>query len=190
MLMLRLLNIEELESMLTQIPGLIRLFEKKESIFFNSVKIWLEQLEKALENNRLQACSDIALLKGTLISVERGLLPQGIEFSNHKTHRKVLDAFAVETLKKANDQITLLIKGSLGQITEAERYIRQVVPLAERKGLIHPPQESAKDYTTYLQETWQRLLADQELGNVCLHIKGLVSSQDILILLDRTLANG
>lgn len=187
--MLRLLNIEELESVLTQIPGLIRLFEKKESTFFQTVKDWLEQLEKVLENNRMQACSDIAILKGSLISVERGLLPQGMEFSSHKTHRKVMDAVAVETLKKANELITSLIKGSLTQINEAERYIRQIAPLAERKGLFNSPEGSVIHRSIYLKETWQRLMADPDLGNICLHIKGLVSSQDILILLDRAMSN-
>lgn len=188
MMMLRLLNIEELERVLSKLPGLIRLFEKKESSFFSSVKDWLAQLEKVLDSNRVPACSDIALLRGHLISVERGLLPQGIEFSNHKTHRKVMDAFAVETLKKANEQISSLLNGSLVQINEAERYIRQIAPLAERKGLLNPSEGSPRDRTSYLQETWQRLLADPDLANVCLHIKGLISSQDILILLDRAIS--
>lgn len=184
--MLRILNIEELQNMLGKIPGLIRLFEQHESAFFESVKIWLGELEKVLENNRLQACSDIAIFKGTLISVERGLVPQGMTFAQRKSHKKVMDAVAVETLKKANELINNIINGPLAQINEAERLIRQIVPIGERKGIFQPI-EGNTDRTAYLNLTWARMLNDPDLGNVCLHIKGLVSAQDILILLDRSM---
>ena len=97
-----------------------------------------------------------------------------------------MDAVAVDTLKKANELINRIINGPLTQINEAEKLIRQIAPIGERKGLFHP-QEGSPDRTTYLNQTWTRLLNDPDLGNICLHIKGLVSAQDILILLDRSL---
>lgn len=182
--MLRIINIEELQSFLTRIPGLILLYENKESNFFSSVKEWLGQVEKILENNRMPNCSDIALLKGNLIAVERGMIPDGIAFTNRKSHKKAMDAAAVEALKMANEMINGIIKGPLTQINEAERLIRQIAPIAERKGLFNHP-ELRHDHSTCLQESWKGLLDDPELAGICLHIKGLVSAQDILMLLDR-----
>ncbi|WP_342471156.1 hypothetical protein [Ureibacillus sp. FSL K6-3587] len=58
------------------------------STFFESVKNWLGELEKVLENNRLKACSDIAIYRGTLISVERGLVPADLIFTKRKSQKK------------------------------------------------------------------------------------------------------
>lgn len=185
--MLKILNIEELQRFLMQIPGLILLFENKESYFFGSVKEWLGQLEKVLESNRMPACSDIALLTGNLIAVERGMIPEGIAFTSRKSHKKVMDAAAIDALKKANELINSIIKGPLTQINEAERLMRQIAPIANRKGLFAHP-ELMPNHSTYLNAAWKSLLDDPELGGICFHIQGLVSAPDILILLDRIIS--
>ena len=156
------------------------------STFFESVKNWLGELEKVLENNWLKACSDIAIYRGTLISVERGLVPADLIFTKRKSHKKVMDAVAIETLKKANELINTIISGPLAQINEAERLIRQIIPIAELKGFL-PPYESNANRTIYLNQVWTQMSNDPDLANICLHIKGLVTQQDILILLDRNL---
>ncbi|MHB1419533.1 MAG: hypothetical protein ACYCX4_08055 [Bacillota bacterium] len=171
-----------------QIPSLVHLFEQKESHFFDSVLAWLGKLEKLLENNRNKLCSDIAILRGTLISIERGRAPEGITFTRSKSQRKVMDAAAVDALKKANELITGMIQGPLAQINEAERLIRQIVPIAELKGLLNPSGASP-DHSANLKEIWRQLLADPELAAVGIHIKGLVSNNDVLILLDRVMVS-
>jgi hypothetical protein len=187
--MLRILNIEELERVLMQMPGIIRMFEKQEPQFFESVMGLLKQLEKVLENNRMQACSDIAILRGTLVSVERGQIPEGITFLHSKTHRKLMNAAAIDSLKKANELVTSLIKAPVSQINEAERLIRQILAMAERKGLLITD-GIIPDHADFLKDTWKRISDDPELGAVCLHIKGLINSNDILILLDRIIQTG
>lgn len=186
--MLRILSIEELQSISMQIPLLISLFEKKESQFFNSVIAWLELLEKVLENNRMKACSDIAILKGSLLAVERGLVPKDMAIARNKSHRKIMDLAAVDTLKEANELINNLLKGPLAQINEAERLMRQILPLAEKKGLVYQV-DNPSDHSMLLHKIWVQIQNDPELAAVALHIKGLVGNNDSFIILDRALSS-
>lgn len=90
-------------------------------------------------------------------------------------------------LRQASELSSEILKGPALQIGEAEKLMNQVVAVAERKGLLIY-ESSGIDRSGYLGITWKRLASDSELGAACTHIRGLVSSSDVLILLDRALA--
>ncbi|HEX2947528.1 MAG TPA: hypothetical protein VHT96_16445 [Clostridia bacterium] len=185
--MLNIVNMQEIENNLMQVPGMIRMYETDSPGFSSGVKSWLIQLEKTLEANRLYACSEIAVLRGRIISAEKGVIPENIKFSKQKSHRKTVEAVAFDMLRQASELASGILKGPALQIDEAEKYMKQVVAVAERKGLMSS-ENSGIDRSGFLGSTWKRLVSDAELGAVCTHIRGLVSSSDVLILLDRALA--
>lgn len=170
-----------------QVPCMIRMYETDNPSFTASIKSWLMQLENTLEANRIHTCSEIAILRGHIISAEKGIIPDNIKFSRQKSQRKSVEAVAFDMLRQASERASDILKGPALQIDEAEKYINQVVAAAERKGLIANENRGA-DRSVYLTATWERLVSDAELGAVCTHIRGLVSSNDILILIDCALA--
>jgi hypothetical protein len=131
------------------------------------------------------AAADVAVLRGILISAERGVIPSGIVFNGKMTSRKIKDATAADVLRKAEQIISDAIKAPAAQIAEGERLTRQIVALSIRKGLIQNKTISGHD--EMLKEIWSQISSDPELGPVTTHITGLVGTYDALILLDRSL---
>lgn len=185
--MLHIVNLEEIQGILLRLPGLIHDLERRDPNFASAAKDWLTQAEQILVNNRLAVAADVAVLRGALISAERGVIPPGLVFSGRMTSRKIRDASAADVLRKAEELISDTIKGSLAQIAEGERLTRQLLAVAQRKGLI-PGGPHMGERTEMLTGIWHAMTVDPDLGSATTHLAGLVGAQDALILLDRGLA--
>lgn len=184
--MLHIVNLEEIQNLRLRIPKIIHSYEKSDLRFTDFVKEWLSQAEQMLVNNRLAVAADVAVLRGLLINAERGVLPDGFTFLGQKTNRKIKAAVAADVLHKADEIISNAIKGTVAQITEGENIARQLVTLAQRKGLI-PVNSRVSGHTEWLNSIWKAMLQDPELGPATTHLAGIVGVYDALILLDRLL---
>jgi len=184
--MLHIVNLEEIQRTLLRVPGLIHALEKHDPNFAGGVKEWLTQAEQILVNNRLTVAADVAVLRGVLISAERGVLPLGLVFSGRTTARKIRDATAADVLRKAEEVISNAIRADVAQLAEGERLARQIASLAQRKRLIVSAQIVNK-HTETLNAYWNAMIADQELGPPTTHLAGLVGVHNALILIDRML---
>lgn len=185
--MLHIPNLEELQGILLRVPGLVERLEGHDPAFGGAVAEWLKEAEQALTNNRLTTAATVATLRGLLISAERGVLPPERSTDGRAPTRKVKDAYAADILRTAEGRIAEAIQASAAQIAEAERLTRQLVMVAQRRGLV-PPESGAGNLSERLQDIWQRMSVDPELAGATAHVSGLVGSQDALILLDRALA--
>jgi len=185
--MIRIANLEEIQGMLLHIPELINSLEKKDPNFARSVKKWLMQIEQILVNNHLAIAADVAVLRGTLISAERGVVPEGIVFNNRKTARGIKDAVAADVLRKAENLISNAISYDVARVAEGEKITRQLVALAQQKGLIQLD-SSIGEHSDMLKAIWNAMSNDPDLGPGTTHLIGLVGNYDSLILLDRMLS--
>ncbi len=183
---MHIVNLEEIQGIKLRIPELIQHFENRNTEFTSLTKEWLVEAEKVLTNNRMTVAADVSILRGVLISVERGVMPSGIIFSGKTTARKIKDATSVDVLQKADKIISAAIEVPVAQITEGERLTRQVVALAIRKGIVQ--KENSQEHSELLREIWRKMSLDPELQPVITHIIGLVGAYDALILLDRSLS--
>jgi hypothetical protein len=184
--MLHIVNLEEIQSMLLQVPGLIDSLERHDSKFADAVKEWLMQVEQVLISNRLAVAAEIAVLRGVLISAERGVIPPGVVFSERTTRRKIKDASAADVLRKAEELLSNAIRVDAAQLAEGERLTRQIVTVAQRKGLILVT-PTVDEHSEMLKAIWRAMIVDPELGPATTHLAGLVGVHDALILLDRML---
>lgn len=184
--MLNIANLEEIQGLLLRVPELIRELDERHNGFANSVKEWLIQGERILVSNRLAIAADVAVLRGVLISAERGVIPPGMAFSRQATSRKIKDAAAAEALRRAEEVIAANIAADAARFAEGERLIRQVVAVAYRKNMLAQI-SGTKSYAEVLQAIWQGMTRDPELGAATTHLIGLVGAHDVLILLDRVL---
>jgi len=184
--MLHIMNLEEVQGLLLRVPGLIHDLEGRDSSFVGSVKVWLTQAEQVLISNRLPVAAEIAVLRGVLISAERGVIPPGMAFSTRTTMRKIKDASAADVLRKAEELISSTISADAARFAEGEKLTQQIVAVAQRKGLI-PATPSAGTHAEMLKAIWQAMIIDPDLGAATTHLAGLVGEHDVLIVLDRML---
>ncbi len=184
--MLRIVNLEEITGMLLHVPALTNLQETRDPNFVPKVKLWLSELEKMLERNRLPATGTVASLRGILISAERGAIPAGIEFQGRATERKIREATAAYVVRQTSDLVSNVIKRDQERVAEAERITRQLVSLAKAKGLIREPLHR-NNSADILQTVWRMMSADPDLSQGTVSVEGLIGPFDALIILDRLL---
>jgi hypothetical protein len=186
--MLGLLQLEEIHASLLCAPALVDALERHDPGFPGAVKEWLAQVEQVLVRNRLPLAAEVAALRGTVIAAEGAGAPPAPSPGRRTTPRRAREAAAAAALSKATTLVAEAIRGTETQLAEAERLMRQIVALAERKGLL-PPRFPGTPRPGLLP-LWAALRDDPELGAVATHIAGLAGPDSALILLDRALPRG
>lgn len=184
--MLRLVNLEEIQNLRLHVPELVQILERHEPKFVDGVKAWLAQVEQALLNNRMPVAAEVATLRSVLIGAERGVMPPGLIFSGRTTPRKVKDAAAAEVLRKADEIVSNAIRTAAEQFAEGERLARQMMALAQHKGLLAAGATFGSP-AARARALWDAMRSDPDLGPGTTHLAGLVGVYDALILLDRLL---
>lgn len=185
--MLRIVNIEEIERLLLQLPALVQQQEQRSANFASGAGTWLSALEKVLTANRLYQAGYIASLRSGLVAAEQGEVPAGLEFRGRSTRLRVLNAVASQALHRAVEVASTLIAENQSRLGEAERIAQQLVAVAFSRGLILARDKKMND-TQYLLSFKSHLVSNPDLENAVTHLEGLVGPYDALILLDRALA--
>lgn len=184
--MLHLANLTEIEELLLRVPALVTSFEARDMQFPESVKTWLEDVERVLAANRLAVVSEIAVLRGVLIASQRGVVPNIVNLEGKATRRKVQEATASEILRRAQTSISDAIRMTVTQFQEAEKLVRQIVAVAGRKGLLLEPDPN--NHGEWLKVSWQSIENDPDLAAAAVHVAGLIGRVDTLAVFDRELA--
>ncbi len=186
--MLRIVNLEDIQSMLLRIPRLVDQQERRDPDFVQDVKHWLSKIEKTLENNRMPSAGNVAALRALLVSAERGVVPAGVEFHGRITRRKIRDAAAACVIRETGDLLSNVLQKDLAQVAEAERLTRQLVSMAKVKGHIREL-PAGENFTDMLKAIWRAMSADPELSPGTISVEGLVGPHDALVVLDRILTS-
>lgn len=188
--MLNIVNLEEIQRVLLRVPGLVHELSERQMTLIDSVKTWLTDGEQILVNNRLPIAAEVAALRGVLISAERGVIPPGMAFSTRTTTRKVKEAAAADVLRKAAEVILEAIAADAARVAEGEKLMRQILAVAQLKGISQVPIHSAYTHSDMLKAIWRAMTDDPDLGGGATRLEGLVGINDALILLDRLLSTG
>jgi hypothetical protein len=183
---LNIAQIEEIKSILLEIPDLIKKYDRHDLSFTEGVKDWLTKMERALTNNRLPQGASIATFQSLLISVERDIIPEGYTFRKRLTKRKMLEVVSAEILRKAEELIRYFLQINMQRIEEAERLARQIAIIVQRKNLLATiPQPLT--HTQKLQILWNTISSDSDLSTAALHLEVLLGKNDAMIIIDRQL---
>lgn len=184
--MLRIVNIEEIEKLLLQLPSLIQQQEQRSANFALSAGAWMISLEKVFTANRLYQAGYIASLRSGLTAAEQGEVPAGLEFRGRPTRLRVLNAVAAQALHRAVEVASTVIAENQPRLAEAERIAQQLVAVAFSRGLI-VARDKTMNNTQYLLVFRSSLIMNTDLEKAVVHLEGLVGPYDALILLDRAL---
>ncbi|MCP5052590.1 MAG: hypothetical protein GY940_35810 [bacterium] len=121
-----------------------------------------------------------------MISSERGTFPDGIVFHGKTPKSKLINASAANIVQKANDIIHSAIKETENKIERANDLVKNLVVLAEKKGIIHKGLV-CDNHSEMLKAIWNAMDSDQDLVSGTTGLSGMVGKYDVLILLDRAL---
>ncbi len=186
--MLRIVNIEEIQNILSSLSKLTDLQQQRDSSFDKKVKLWLASLEQTLESNKLMQASEVATLRGVILSAENGVIPPGLEFHGRTSKRKIVEAAASFSLRKACNLVSNFLEKEVERVSNSERMMRQLLAVANTKGVIQQI-PGGSDHTEVLKSIWRKLSSDPELTPGTTNVEGLVGPQDALIVLDRIIAS-
>lgn len=183
---LNVVQVEEIAAVLREVPRLVDGLESRSSGFLEGVHKWLKKAESVLESNRLPAVSQVASCRAQLYQAIRGQQISGISFSGRPTPRKIADATAAMVLQRCDQILHDAIAERMTVNQEAERIARQLVAVAEAKGMLAQcaGEPGAGGVVSCLQ---QKLKSDPDLAGLYTHLAALVGKNDVPVFLDRAL---
>lgn len=176
---------EEIASILHEVPRLVDDLEARRADFPGRVLAWLKRAERALEDNRLPACSRVAAWRAALLQAGRGVQHPDVRMLGRPTVRKLLEATACMALEHGNDLLHTAVGDREGIFQEAERIAQQLLAVIAAKGLLDG--RSASSHQERLLDLQQRVASDRDLAAVYAHLVSLVGSTDVLVFFDRAL---
>ena len=182
--MLRLMQVEELEGMLLEVPSFVARYERRDPQFAEGVADWLRRAETALTNCRLPVAAQVAALRSHIVSRSR-VVPADLKIRGRATPRAIRDAAAAQSMERASAIITETISESRAHRAEAERVLRQVLAAAEQKGFNFELADIPRGH--FLKSLLKTLRQDADLGGATTHAVGLIGADDALIVLDRAI---
>lgn len=184
--MLRLIQMEEIERLLLDLPDLVRLQERRSTDFPARASGWLASLEEVLSANRLYHAGLVAGIRSNLTLADQGQVPAGLEYRGRPTRTRVMASAASEALQRSAEIVAGVLAENHPRFMEAERVAQQIIAALRSHGLLRKPDEMTNE--AYLRSLRSSLSQHSDLENVLVHLEGLVGPQDALVLLDRAIA--
>lgn len=184
--MLRLIQVEEIERLLLELPELVRLQERRSADFPARASAWLTSVEEVMSANRLYQAGLVAGVRSNLALADQGQIPTGLVYRGRPTRTRVMASAASEALQRSAEIVAAVMADNRPRIAEAERLAQQIIAVLRSHGL--PPKPKELPNEIYLRSLRSSLSQNSDLENVLIHLEGLVGPQDALVLLDRALA--
>jgi hypothetical protein len=183
---LNIVQYEEIVTLLREVPPLVDQLEARGSGFPDGVLDWLKRAETTLEGNRLAVVSQVSACRAQLIEAGRGVQLGELAFVGRPTGRKIREATASIALQRGNDLLHAAISDRATAFGEAERLARQLLAVADAKGLVGL--DDGRPHQMRLSELDRRIAGDPDLASGYVHLVALVGKTDVLIFIDRALS--
>lgn len=134
------------------------------------------------------AVSRISSYRAVLVAAARGVSSQDVTYVGRPTTRKIREGAASIALQRSNEVLHDVVAERRAVFEEAERISRQILAVAEAKGLIRPC-EDGRPHDAFLGCLRQHVAADTDLGSIYVHLVSLVGATDVLVFFDRARAS-
>ena len=184
--MLRIPNLEEIQSKLLEVLTLIDRYAARNPAFLNGVLSWFGEIEGVLQRNRLVIVSEIASMRGTIISAQRGQSLAQTDHPGRVATRRAAEAAAAQMMRSAVDVITKRLDRDIILINKAEESTYELVIVGRQLKII-PADAGTSSSSASLRLLWDELTANEVTGKYTTYIRTIVGRGDALILLDRVL---
>lgn len=183
--MLRILQLEQIESKLLEVPSIIDGYKQNDSSFPESAEIWLRSLETIVSNNRLSTAGVLAGLRGILISVKEGVRPQGIDIIGKPTRKKLRRATATDIMSKAIYAVEAIIQNDRARINEGKRVALSLIAYAVRLNMIE--EADLRGGFDVAKRLLRKLRVHESTAEGAVTLESLLGVSDSVICIDRAL---
>lgn len=187
--MLRILQIEQIEQKLREVPGIIDGYKRGDSNFPEQVEEWLKELEVIISNNRLSTSGTLAGLRAVLISVKEGARPQGINIVGRPTQKKLRRAVAADVINKAVNVVEATIQNDKARMQQGEQVALNLIAYAKHLGMIKSKVDptNGSDFAKFL---FTSMKSEKSTAEGVLTLEALLGVMDSLISINRCLSYG
>jgi hypothetical protein len=183
---LTLAQLDEIDQLARTVPRLVDMLASRTGNYAQAVLDWLARVESVLENNRVAAVSQVAANRALLIQAARGQNFPEVSVNGRVTPRKLRDAAASLALQRCDKLLNDLTAERRAAFAEAERIARQIVAVADAKGIIERCRLTP-GHQAQLECIRQELMRDPDLAGLFAHLTSLVGRFDVLVVIDRSL---
>ena len=179
--------VDELQSLLEQVPDLVNKYESIDFTFTESLKRWLSSGEKLLISHHKPQVSELAGLRGNVVAAERGVYESSFAFNPRMPKRKAAAAIAIFSLKKAQEILQVMLHPIVENVEESRALIKQVLALSDQKGILAQFRMAENEVTNSVLALWNNLAAIEDIRIGLNRILMLVSHAEALFLMEEIL---
>lgn len=178
---------DQLVLMLNQVPHIAEMYERKDSVFAQSVREWMVATETILTANRMHVAAELATLKMMITSTQRGNRRKGQGPENSvRNRKKAIEIASIEALHQAQHSIRMLLAPYEERYDEANQAARRMLIVASSLGILNARLRTKFDSAT-LPALWRDLVSNEKTSPWTVKMLEMVTPDEALTIVNRVI---
>lgn len=182
---MNLTTYDQLVLMLNQVPHIAAMYERKDGSFGQSVREWMDAAETILKANRIHLAAELATLKMTITSAQRGHRTQSTE-DGIINKKKAVEIASMEALHQAQHSIRMLLAPHETRYDEATLSARRMLVIASSLGMLNARLRTKFDSAT-LPALWRDMVSNEKTVPWTMKMLEVVTPDEALTIVSRVL---
>lgn len=183
---MNLTTFDQLVLMLNQVPHIAEMYEKKDSMFGQSVREWIEAAETILKANRIHLAAELATLKMMITAAQRGNHKHANPDSSVRSRKKAIEIASIDALRQAQHSIRILLAPYETRYDEASIAARKMLIVASSLGILNARLRTRFDSTT-LPALWREMVLNEKTAPWTIRMLEMVTPDEALTLVNRAI---
>ncbi len=184
---MNLATYDQLVLMLNQVPHIAEMYERKSSMFAQSVREWIEAAETILTANRMHAAAELATLKMMITSTQRGNRTHGHGTDvNARNKKKAIEIASIEALHQAQHSIRMLLAPYEQNYDDASQAARRMLIIASSLGILNARLRTKFDSST-LPALWRDMVTNEKTAPWTVKMLEIVRPDDAMTIVNRVI---
>lgn len=187
--MVRLIQVDEIEQLLLQLPRIMELHDEQPAAFIARATQWMDLLEQALVAAHAYQAGHIAVLRSGLVFARHTVARDAAESSAPLTRARRLVLEASTALDEASTIATNILDEYRPRFADADRKLHDLLARGRALGVL-PLGDPIRPTQAQLVEVRRVLAARPELARAYVAVETVVGGEDALLLLGRAIGAG
>lgn len=183
---MNLATYDQLVLMLNQVPHIAEMYERKDSMFGQSVREWMDAAETILTANRIHLAAELATLKLMITSTRRGDPRQVDPDSSVRNKKKAIEIASIDALHRAQHSIRILLAPHETRYDEASQSARRMLVVASSLGILNARLRTRFDSAT-LPALWKEMMSNEKTAPWTVKMLEVVTPDEALTIVNRVL---
>ncbi len=182
--------LDELYGLMSRVPDLASLYEKRDISFISGLRAWILNCEGVLEKYHRPQVGDMAALRSRLSAAAEGVSDSSFnQVSTSGSRRKIFHAQAALLLSQGQGILGSQFEFFSTRREQAEKYTNQILLISLQKNTFYPIWNSALTPSGKLNQLWQSFVSDADLVQGTRQILTFVGYPDALRIMDEAITS-